>query len=98
VDDLVKGVYTLMRSDLKGPVNIGGEQYVTVAELVQMVIDASGKEVHVEYVEGPVGVQARNFDKSRVKSLGWKAGTALKDGIACTYAWVEAQVRAVGIG
>jgi len=49
-----------MQSDLEGPTNIGTEEYVSVAELVQTVIEASGKEIHIEYVEGPVGVQARN--------------------------------------
>ncbi len=93
VDDLVKGIYMLVHSDLKGPTNIGTEQYVTVNDLVQTVIDVSGKEIHVEHVEGPVGVQARNFSKKRIKSLGWQAKTSLKEGISRTYAWIEDQVR-----
>ena len=40
---------------------IGTEEYVTVAELVQTVIDVSGKRIGIEYVEGPVGVHARNL-------------------------------------
>jgi GDP-D-mannose 3',5'-epimerase len=62
--------------------------------LVQTVIDVSGKDIHIEYVEGPVGVHSRNFSKTRIKSLGWEAGTSLRDGIARTYAWIEAQVKA----
>ena len=72
---------------------IGGDEYVTVDQLVQTVIDASGKEIHVQHVAGPVGVHARNFDKSRIKSLGWQANTSLREGIAKTYAWIEQQVR-----
>jgi GDP-D-mannose 3',5'-epimerase len=94
VDDLVEGVYLLTHSNLEGPVNIGSSQYVTVDELVQTVIAISGKEIHVKHVEGPVGVQARNFSKSRIKSLGWEAKTGLREGIARTYAWIEEQVRA----
>jgi len=94
VDDLVEGIYLLMQSDLEGPVNIGGEEYVTVAELVQMVIDVSGKDIHIEYVEGPVGVHSRNFSKERIKSLGWEAKVSLKEGIARTYPWIAAQVKA----
>jgi GDP-D-mannose 3',5'-epimerase len=48
----------------------------------------------LEYVEGPVGVQARNFSKARIHSLGWEAKFSLKDGIGLTYPWIEAQVRA----
>ena len=33
MDDLVDGIYTLMQSDLEGPVNIGRDERVTVAEL-----------------------------------------------------------------
>ena len=44
-------------------------------------------------LEGPVGVQSRNFSNERIYSKGWRARYFLKDGIACTYPWVEAQVR-----
>jgi GDP-D-mannose 3',5'-epimerase len=93
VDDLVEGVYVLMQSDLEGPTIIGGDEYVTVEELVNTVIEVSGKEIHVKYVEGPVGVQARNFSKARIKSLGWEANTSLKEGIGHTYRWIEEQVE-----
>jgi GDP-D-mannose 3',5'-epimerase len=93
VDDLVNGVYALMHSELEGPANVGTEEYVSVAELVQTVINISGKQIGVEYVEGPVGVHARNFSKARIHSLGWQASTSLREGIARTYAWIEEQVK-----
>ena len=92
MDDLVVGVYMLMQSDLEGPAIIGSDEYVTVDELVNTVIGVSGKEIHVKYVEGPVGVQARNFSKVRIKSLGWEATTSLREGIGHTYRWIEEQV------
>jgi len=42
-----------------------------------------------------VGVQARNFSKARIHSLGWEAKVSLKEGIVRTYPWIEAQVKAV---
>jgi len=95
VDDLVEGIFMLMQSELEGPVNIGGEEYVTVAELVKTVIEVSGKRIKVKYVPGPVGVQARNFSKERIKSLGWEARVSLREGIARTYRWIEEQVKAL---
>ena len=97
VDDLVEGVYMLMQSDLEGPTIIGSDEYVTVDELVRTVTDAAGKAIHVQHVAGPVGVQARNFDKSKIKSLGWEARTSLREGIARTYAWIEGQVKQVAL-
>jgi GDP-D-mannose 3',5'-epimerase len=95
VDDLVEGVYMLMQSDLEGPTIIGSDEYVTVDELVNTVIEVSGKEIRKKYVEGPVGVQARNFSKARIKSLGWEARVSLREGIERTYAWIEQQVKAM---
>jgi nucleoside-diphosphate-sugar epimerase len=94
VDDLVEGVYRLMQSGLKGPVNIGSSQYVTVDQLVNTVIEVSGKDIRKEYVEGPVGVQARNFSKARIHSLGWEAKVSLEEGMAPTYRWIREQVKA----
>jgi GDP-D-mannose 3',5'-epimerase len=95
IDDMVEGIYMLMQSDLEGPVNIGGDEYVTVDELVRTVIEVSGKRIHVKYVPGPVGVRARNFSKARIKSLGWEAKVSLREGIRRTYAWIEQQVKAL---
>ncbi len=95
VDDLVDGIVTLMHSDLDSPVNLGSDERVTVADLARTVIEASGKRITVKYVPGPVGVHARNFSKARIASLGWKPKVSLRDGIARTYPWIEAQVRAV---
>lgn len=93
VDDLVDGIVRLMRSDLQAPANIGSPEYVSVRELVETVIELSGKQIEVRYVPGPVGVQSRNFSNARIYSLGWKAETSLRDGIGVTYRWIEQQVR-----
>jgi len=93
VNDMVEGVYLLMQSDLEGPVNIGCPQYVTVQELVDTVIEVSGKKINVKYVPGPVGVQSRNFSNARIYSLGWQPKVFLKEGIQLTYPWIEAQVK-----
>ena len=94
VDDIVDGVYRLMQSDINVPVNIGSPEYVSVNELANIVIAASHKRIFVRHVDGPVGVMSRNFSNDRIYSTGWRAKVSLKDGIALTYPWVEAQVHA----
>ncbi len=94
VSDMVDGIYLLMQSDMEGAVNIGCPEYVTVDELVNTVAEVAGKEIRIRHVEGPVGVQSRNFSNERIYSLGWQAKVYLKDGISLTYPWVEAQVKA----
>ena len=92
VSDMVDGIYRLMHSDLHGAVNIGCPQYVSVNELVGARV--AGKRINVRHVEGPVGVQSRNFSNARIYSLGWRPKVFLEEGIALTYPWIEAQVRA----
>jgi len=94
VSDMVDGIYLLMQAGLEGPANIGCPQYVTVDELVTAVVEVAGKEIHVKHVDGPVGVQSRNFSNERIYSLGWRAKVFLKEGISYTYPWIEAQVKA----
>ncbi len=93
VSDMVDGIYLLMHSDLKGAVNIGCPQYVTVDELANTVAKVAGKKIIIKHVKGPVGVQSRNFSNERIFSLGWKAKVYLEDGIKLTYPWVEEQVK-----
>jgi len=72
VDDLVDGIYTLMHSDLEGPVNLGSDERVTVADLVRTVIEVSGKRLKVKYVPGSEGVHGRNLSKRHIKWVSWK--------------------------
>lgn len=93
VNDMVEGIYLLMHSDLHTAVNIGCPQYVTVDELAETIGRVSGKKIHIKHVEGPVGVQSRNFSNERIYSIGWKSRYSLEDGIRLTYPWIEEQVK-----
>jgi GDP-D-mannose 3',5'-epimerase len=95
VDDMGNGINLLMHSDLAGAVNIGCPQYVTVNELVDTVAQVAGKKISIKHVEGPVGVQSRNFSNERIYSIGWQSKFSLKDGISRTYPWIQAQVEAL---
>jgi nucleoside-diphosphate-sugar epimerase len=94
VNDMVDGIYLLMQSDLHGAVNIGCPQYVDVNELVATVAEVAGKKIHVKHIDGPVGVESRNFSNARIYSIGWQPKIFLKEGIQLTYPWIEAQVKA----
>ncbi|MGH9337309.1 MAG: NAD-dependent epimerase/dehydratase family protein, partial [Vicinamibacteria bacterium] len=93
VDDMVGGIYKLMHSEIEGPVNIGSPDYHSVKDLVDVVADVARKKIRVKSVEGPVGVQSRNFSNDRIYSTGWRAGYSLRNGIERTYPWVERQVE-----
>jgi nucleoside-diphosphate-sugar epimerase len=54
----------------------------------------AGKRIRIRYIDGPVGVQSRNFSNARICSLGWTPTVFLKQGIELTYPWIESQVKA----
>jgi nucleoside-diphosphate-sugar epimerase len=92
VDDLVAGVFLLMHSDVKEPINIGRREYITVKELAQEVIHISGKNLEIKYIDGPVGVKARYFTNDKIKTIGWKSNISIGEGIRKTYNWILEQV------
>lgn len=95
IDDMLEGIYLLMQSNLESPVNIGCPQYVSVKELVDTVAEVSRKKINVRWVEGPVGVQSRNFSNEKIYSIGWRPKYYLKEGIGLTFPWIDEQVRKV---
>ena len=94
IDDLVDGIVRLMASGLEDGVNIGRREYVSVDDLVGMIAVVAGKTIRMKHIAGPVGVQARSFTDARIRSTGWESRFSLREGLARTYPWVEARVKA----
>jgi GDP-D-mannose 3',5'-epimerase len=95
VDDCIEGIYRIMQSDYREPLNLGTDRMVTIDELARIVIDISGKrDLELVHVEGPQGVRGRNSDNSRLRDvLGWEPDVSLEDGLEPTYRWIEEQVE-----
>ncbi|MBV9216055.1 MAG: NAD-dependent epimerase/dehydratase family protein [Acidobacteria bacterium] len=95
IDDCIEGLYRLMRSNHRDPINLGQDRMVSINELADMLADIAGVEITKRYVSGPQGVRGRNSDNTKLKEvLGWEPSVSLEDGLAKTYAWIEEQVRA----
>src|SRR5919112_1527312 len=94
IDDCVEGIYRLMRSDYREPLNLGQDRMITVNELVDMVAAAAGKQVRRRHdLAAPQGVRGRNSDNTRLREvLGWEPQLSLEEGLARTYAWIRAQL------
>jgi GDP-D-mannose 3', 5'-epimerase len=93
ISDCIDGLLRLAESDYPEPLNIGSDRLVTIDELAEMAVAASGKKLGITHVAGPQGVRGRNADLTLCrKVLGWEPRVALEDGMARTYEWVAAQV------
>jgi GDP-D-mannose 3',5'-epimerase len=95
IDDCVEGIYRLMRSEHRTPLNLGQDRLISINQLAGIVADAAGIDVRLRHVDGPQGVRGRNSDNTRLREvLGWEPRVTLEEGLAATYAWIEEQVRA----
>ena len=94
IDECIEATRRLMDSDFMGPVNIGSEEMITINGLAQMVIDISGKALHIENVKGPEGVRGRNSDNALIrKELNWDYTQTLHEGMSKLYEWVAVQLK-----
>jgi GDP-D-mannose 3', 5'-epimerase len=95
IDDCVKGIYKIMRSDYAEPLNLGQDRMVSINQLADMIAEIAQIRIVKKHVPGPQGVRGRNSDNSLLrKVLRWEPEISLEEGLAQTYAWIEAQVRA----
>jgi nucleoside-diphosphate-sugar epimerase len=93
VDDCVEGLYRLMQSDYAEPLNIGSDRLIGMNDLARVVMNIAGVNLDIHHIDGPQGVRGRLSDNTLIKQvLGWEPKTALEDGLAITYRWIEQQV------
>jgi GDP-D-mannose 3',5'-epimerase len=99
IDDCVEGLYRLMRSDVREPLNLGTEHLISINGLVDLVAGIAGKRIGKVYdLTKPQGVRGRNSDNTRLREvLGWEPSTSLETGLDHTYRWIAAQVCSAGV-
>jgi nucleoside-diphosphate-sugar epimerase len=96
IDDCVEGIYRLMRSGYRAPLNLGQDRLVSINDLVDIVARIAGKRIGKRYdLTAPQGVRGRNSDNTRLREvLGWEPSISLEDGLRETYRWIAQQVEA----
>jgi dTDP-glucose 4,6-dehydratase len=95
VDDLVAGVLAFARSGHPGPMNLGNPHELSVRQIAEDVIRATGSRSRIEYIERPVddpGMRCPDITLARTE-LGWKPQVAWSDGLARTVSWFRAWSR-----
>jgi GDP-D-mannose 3',5'-epimerase len=94
ISDLLEGVYKLMHSDYKEPLNIGQDRMVTIDELADIIANVAGIKITKKHIDGPQGVRGRNSDNTRLREvLAWEPKVSLEEGFQYTYNWIEEQVK-----
>ncbi|MEW6406502.1 MAG: NAD-dependent epimerase/dehydratase family protein, partial [Chloroflexota bacterium] len=92
IQDCLEGIYRLMRSEHRFPLNLGSDRMVTINELAYIIAKIAGIEITIKHIPGPMGVRGRNSDNTRLREvLQWEPQLTLEEGLARTYPWIEQQ-------
>jgi GDP-D-mannose 3',5'-epimerase len=95
IDDCLTGIYKLMRSDYREPLNLGQDRLISINGLADLIMDIAGVKLAKIHVKGPEGVRGRNSDNTLLKEvLTWEPEVSLEEGLMHTYQWIENQVKA----
>ena len=98
IDDCVEGIYRLMRSGYRGPLNLGQDRMVSINQLADMVAKIAGIRIVKRHVDGPLGVRGRNSDNTLLRqTLNWEPQISLEEGLRRTYEWIESNVIREGV-
>ncbi len=65
-----------------------------VINFTKMIIGISGKNISINNIPGPTGVNGRNSDNTLIREkLGWSPSQPLKDGIEKTFNWIKEKIE-----
>jgi GDP-D-mannose 3',5'-epimerase len=98
IDDCVEGIYRLMDSDHRDPINLGQDRMLSINELVDMIAAIAGKRIGKRHdLTKPQGVRGRNSDNTTLRRvLGWEPRVSLEEGLARTYRWIASELKRTG--
>jgi len=100
VDDLIRGLYLLATSNEHLPVNLGNPQEMTLLELAETVIRATGSQSEIVFEALPVDdPRVRQPDITRARQvLGWEPQVALEEGLQQMIKSIDRRLPAGGAG
>ncbi|RMH10899.1 MAG: NAD-dependent epimerase/dehydratase family protein [Planctomycetota bacterium] len=96
IDDCLKGIDSIMHSDILEPINLGSSELVSINQLVDIVEEIAGIKLERKYnLDAPKGVRGRNSDNTLIrKYLGWEPSIPLREGMKKTYDWILGEYQA----
>ena len=96
IDDCLKGIDLIMKSDILEPINLGSSEAVSINQLVDLAEEIAEVKLRRKYdLSAPKGVDGRNSDNTRIQQLlHWEPRTPLRVGLEKTYRWIYDQYLA----
>jgi GDP-D-mannose 3', 5'-epimerase len=95
VEDLVEGMWRLMKSNYDKPLNISIEGMVEINHVADILNKVSGKNLKYKHnLNATQGVRGRQSDLALMKHiLKWEPKITLQEGLQKTYEWVVSELK-----
>ncbi len=96
VSDLIEGIYRLLQSPLNEPVNLGNPSEMTIREMAEKILHATGGQSKIIYTPLPEDdpkVRQPDIGLAR-KYLDWEPRVPLEEGLTDTMEYFKAKLSA----
>ena len=92
IDDIVEGLFRATKKleshSLVGPFNLGSEERISIGDLVNEVINISGKDIEIEWdLSNPTVIWGQALDCNLARELldGWEPKITIREGLERCY-------------
>ena len=98
ISDLVRGIIALAESDVNGPVNLGNPAEMTIREIADAIISATGSPSRAVRMPLPTDdPKVRQPDITRARTLlGWEPTVPLAEGLGVTIDYFRERLATAG--
>ena len=98
ISDLVRGIIALAESDVNDPVNLGNPAEMTIREIADAILSATGSRSRVVRMPLPTDdPKVRQPDITRARTLlGWEPNVPLAEGLGVTIDYFRTRLATAG--
>ncbi len=98
IRDLVRGIIAIAESDVNEPVNLGNPAEMTIREIADAIISATGSRSRIVRMPLPTDdPKVRQPDITRARTLlGWEPDVSLAEGLGVTIDYFRSRVATAG--
>lgn len=94
IDQCIEGIHRIQNGNYDQPLNLGSARMISINDLARLIARIANKDIVIDNIAGPVGVQGRTSDNTLIKEkLDWEPKDQLEYGLENLYSWINQMIR-----
>lgn len=94
IDECIEGIRRIVDGDYGHPLNLGSERMISINDLALLIAKITNKNIQINNVAGPVGVNGRTSHNKLIKEvINWAPEDNLEVGLFKTYHWILTEME-----